>query len=154
MSKVFVASTPGRIIYAGDEARGAQFTIKAPGYTASIRALVSGVTIQQRTASQFQKSLDRSVYVTSFGDELASISLDVVLATATCQTAAGDSASIDGFLSDYKANRLTPDTTASALVTIGATAFRAFLVASNLTLSGMSGMPSYTGRMEYVGWLA
>lgn len=150
MGRAFFSTSPGRITSVGNAAGVGNFKIVAPGLTAQITAIVSSLRVVQKTASQFQPSLDRATYVTTFGDELVQISIELLIYTASCS---GDSDQISEFLRGYKTNRLRPDMFVAGTVAVGSAAFSGFLVGAQLHLSGgQATMPSYNGQLEYIGW--
>jgi hypothetical protein len=80
---------PGRVALEGFEPRG---------------ALITGVDYLQSTRQSFQNSLQGSVYVYVFGDNIGQVRVKGMILLATCE---GGASGMQDVLNYYKSNRLS-----------------------------------------------
>jgi hypothetical protein len=110
--------------------------------------IVTRLSVEQSVAAQFQPSLNKVIYATPFGDNVGTLTVEVVLNTE-CGSSQ-DSAS--QFLSHYASTRFSPDNTERADLIIGQKAFTGYAVAFNLTASSDTGN-TVQGVLKFVAWM-
>ncbi len=120
MSAIFV-SAPGRLLaIKSDTPKGLILDVGSVQRT----GIVTGLSVDQSVSAQFQPSLDRTVYITGFGDNIGTMTINLILNNPCDESTDNTSA----FFDNYLKNRLSPDNVVPADLIIGSKAFAGYAI--------------------------
>ncbi len=146
MSAIFVP-VPGRLLaIRSDHPRGLIFNLGSIQTT----GIVTSLSVDGSVAAQFQPSLNRTVYLTPFGDNVGSLDINMIL-NSSCTDTAGDTPSL--FLDSYEQSRLSPSNPTPANLIIGRKAFTGYAIAFKLTASSENGH-IIQGQLKFAAWMS
>lgn len=141
----------GRLIRVGNVQQAAPLSISLAYGEDDIDLIRLGVATSvqadQRVLAQFQNTLGDAIFVTPFGDAPGQIRVGFVANTRCNEASSGVEV-----LQHYLDRRLQPgNSNVAAIITIGASPFRAFL--TNLLLNGnTSDVPVIQGTLVFTAW--
>lgn len=145
MADLFV-TVPGRAILAGTNTGPQGLTLSLPDQD-NLSGIVTRLGLSQQVAAQIQASLNKTFYITSFGDQPGSLEVGMLLNT-NCN---GDNL-VDEFISYYSTQRLSPATTSPSALAIGSTAFLGYPIGFSVDGSSSNGHV-INGTLRFVVWL-
>jgi hypothetical protein len=151
MSDIFASTAPGTLV--AIEANNPQGVIFDFG-PVQTTGVVIGFNASGSVAAQFQPSLNGSVYVTPFGDNVGKMSIDLLLNSAcsgSSDTLGPDN--VSGFLQVYQNTRLSPDNPIPSTLIIGQQSFTGYAIGFQLTGSSDNGN-MLRGQLEFVAWMS
>ena len=119
-----------------------QFNVPSPQDKTFVKgALITKLNYGQRTNSQFQQSLDNTIYVYSFGDMMGDLTLAGLAFPRSCE---GNDNGVNRILSYYEENRVSKNVS-TLQVTFASHVIKGYLVGINLsTLDPSSGLHNFT----------
>jgi hypothetical protein len=112
----------------------------------AVPGVVTDLKVDQSVAAQFQSSLDRAIYVVPFGDNMGNMEVSMLL-----NRGCDNRERLDEFFRYYSDKRLGPKTLDPVTVTIGAQAFRAYLVGMSVSVSANDFI--YRGTATFAAWI-
>lgn len=146
MSSIFVP-VPGRLVaIKSDHPRGLIFDLGSVQAT----GVVTSLSVDGSVAAQFQPSLNRTVYLTPFGDNIGSMDVNMVL-NSSCTDSEGDTPS--KFLDNYEQSRLSPSNPQPANLIIGRKAFTGYAIGFKLSGSSDNGH-IIQGQLRFAAWMS
>lgn len=104
-----LTSKPGKVVVVSPQDGDSGFfpghiTLSgAAGEFSSMAALIAGIDVVQETDQQFQRSLNRAIYVYTFGDLMGSVVIHGVAFPEEC----GGDIGLEAVFNFYKASRLS-----------------------------------------------
>lgn len=105
-------------------------------------------------AAQFQPSLDGSVYITPFGDNIGHMTVDVLLNAQCGATSNGLGAdNVSKFLQVYEDTRLSPSNPVASSIVIGQQSFTGYAIGFKLNGSSENGS-MLRGQLEFIAWMS
>jgi hypothetical protein len=145
MSDVFVQAPGTLVAFKSDSPQSLIFDLGAIQAT----GVVMNLTIDGSVAAQFQPSLDGTVYMTPFGDNVGNLTVSLLL-NSRCHSGT-DSAS--DFLDVYQSIRLSPDNPVPSNLIIGRKSFTGYATGFTLSASSESGQMVH-GQLKFAAWMS
>jgi hypothetical protein len=147
MADIFVA-VPGRAVIAARNQgpKGLLFSLPSQD---TLSGIVTRLSLSQQVAAQIQPSLNKTFYITSFGDQPGALEIGVLLNTS-CDSGTN---LVDQFISYYRDQRLTPDTASPSSMAIGSSTFLGYVTGFSVDGQSSSGHV-INGTIRYVVWMA
>lgn len=144
MSQLFLA-VPGRLVaIRSDHPRGLIFDVGPIQQT----GIVTGLSIAQEVAAQFQPSLDRVIYAMPFGDAVGTLTVNMLL-NSPCN---GSEDNTSDFLAQYETSRFSPDNSTPVDLVVGASAYTGFMVGFQLMADSNQGH-TVQATARFVAWM-
>lgn len=151
MSDIFV-TVPGRMVaIQSSSAQGILFQLA--GFEAT--GVLIGLDTDGSVAAQFQPSLNQSVYITPFGDNVGTVSADLLL-NDTCSSSGssgpGSGQALSSFLSLYSDSRLSPTNPYPVQLFVGRSVFTGFAIKFQTHATSSEGTV-IRGTITFAAWL-
>jgi hypothetical protein len=124
----------------------------AGGGNPAFEGITTAANVEQSVAAQYQTSLDRTVYVTPFGDAPGTLSANFILNDTCDSNQAGEQ--FDAFCRAYQNTKLSPDsaTQGPLLFVLGRTAYVGFIAAYRVGITAESAQRLIQATIQAIVW--